>query len=77
MTTQVATSTTFTTPAQAFELRRDTTTSNQSRLQCFSEWWRRIRERHELMTLSDRELADFMCSKADARAEASKWFWEA
>ena len=23
------------------------------------------------------DLADFMCSKADACAETSKWFWEA
>ena len=37
---------------------------------------RRIRQRNELMTLSDYELSDFICSRSDARAEASKWFWQ-
>ena len=65
----------FAAPAGTFRLRRITTLTAFRR--CISEWWRRIRERRELTTLNDRELADFMCSKADARAEASKWFWEA
>jgi uncharacterized protein YjiS (DUF1127 family) len=45
--------------------------------ECVSTWRRRIRQRNELMTLSDHELSDFMCSRSDARAEASKWFWQA
>lgn len=77
MTTQIATPASFAAPAQTIKPREDTVTSNPFRLQRISEWWRRIRERRELTTLSDRELADFMSSKADARAEASKWFWEA
>ena len=44
---------------------------------CVSTWRRRIRQRNELMRLSDYELGDFLCSRADARREASKWFWQA
>jgi uncharacterized protein YjiS (DUF1127 family) len=62
----------FTAPARTFKLGQITGAFRQ----CISEWWRRIRERSELSKLSDRDLADFMCNKADARAEASKWFWE-
>jgi uncharacterized protein YjiS (DUF1127 family) len=75
MTAQIRTFTNFVAPARTFQLRHGTTTLTAFR-QCISEWWRRIRERSELTTLSDRELADFMCSKADAKAEAGKWFWE-
>ena len=77
MTTPVATSVSFSASAQTLEPRANIVTSSPSRLQVISIWWRRIRERRELTALSDRALADFMCSKADARAEASKWFWEA
>jgi uncharacterized protein YjiS (DUF1127 family) len=77
MTTQVTTFANFAASTQTLELRRDTAAAKQSLFRCISEWWRRIRERRELTTLSDRELADFMCSKVDASAEASKWFWEA
>jgi uncharacterized protein YjiS (DUF1127 family) len=66
----------FAAPARPFQLRQGTTTPNTFR-QCISEWWRRIRERNELGKLGHRDLADFMCSKADARAETSKWFWQA
>jgi uncharacterized protein YjiS (DUF1127 family) len=76
MTTQIATFASFVAPAQTAELRGDTATPTPFRLRRISEWWRRIRERNELTTLGHRELVDFMCSTADARAEASKWFWE-
>jgi uncharacterized protein YjiS (DUF1127 family) len=76
MTTQIRTSTCFTVPAHTFLWRNEITT-----LKAFSQyiaaWCRRIRERNELRKLSNRDLADFMCSKADAFAETSKWFWEA
>ena len=76
MTAQIRTLTNFTVPARAFRLRNEITALKAFR-QCISEWCRRVRERNELRKLSDRELADFMCSKADACAETSKWFWEA
>ena len=44
--------------------------------ECVSKWWRRIHQRNELMTLSDQEQSDFLCSRSYARAEASKWFWQ-
>ncbi len=67
----------FAAPTRTFEVHRYTVAANPLHLQCVSRWWRRIRERNELRTLSDRDLADFMCSNADAKAETSKWFWEA
>jgi len=76
MTAQVRILPNFAARARAFQSRQGTTTRNAFR-QCISEWWRRIRERNELSKLSDRNLADFICSKADARAETSKWFWQA
>jgi uncharacterized protein YjiS (DUF1127 family) len=72
MTAQVRILANFTAPARTFQLGQITGAFRQ----CISEWWRRIRERSELSKLSDRDLADFMCNKADARAETSKWFWE-
>jgi len=77
MTKQIAASASFAIPAQSLQPREAAATSNPFRLHCIAEWWRRIRERHELTTLSHRELADFMCNKADVAAETSKWFWEA
>jgi uncharacterized protein YjiS (DUF1127 family) len=77
MTTRATTFANFAAATQTFEVGRDPLAAKRSSLQCFSEWWRRIRERRELATLSDRALADFMCNRADARAETSKWFWEA
>jgi uncharacterized protein YjiS (DUF1127 family) len=76
MCAQIRTLTNFTVPARTFRLRNEITALKAFR-QCISEWCRRVRERNELRKLSDRELADFMCSKADACAETSKWFWEA
>ena len=67
---------TFAVPARTFKWRNKIITLRAFR-QCITEWCRRIRERNELRELSDRDLADFMCSKVDARAETSKWFWEA
>jgi len=76
MTTQVRTPTYFAVPSQTFQSRSQIITLKAFR-QCITEWCRRVRERNELRKLSDRDLADFICSKADARAETSKWFWEA
>lgn len=76
MTAQIRTLTNFTIPCRTFRLRNEIAALKAFR-QCISEWCRRVRERNELRKLSDRELADFMCSKADACAETSKWFWEA
>jgi uncharacterized protein YjiS (DUF1127 family) len=77
MATQTAALASFAAPARTLESHENVATSNPLRLQRMSEWWRRIRERDELMRLGDRELADIGCSKTDAKAEASKWFWEA
>ncbi|HYA29863.1 MAG TPA: hypothetical protein VEI95_13655 [Acidobacteriota bacterium] len=76
MTTQIRTPTYFAVCAQNFQSRGQIITLNAFR-QCITEWCRRVRERNELRKLSHRDLADFMCSKADACAETSKWFWEA
>lgn len=75
MTAQIRMST-FAVPAQTFKWRNRSIALRACR-QRITEWCRRIRERNELRKLSDRDLADFMCSKADAYAETSKWFWEA
>jgi uncharacterized protein YjiS (DUF1127 family) len=76
MTAQIRILTNFAVPARTFWSRNEITSLKALR-QCISEWCRRIRERNELRHLSDRDLADFMCSKADACAEKSKWFWQA
>ena len=76
MTMQIHTSTHFAVPARTFRWRNGIITLIAFR-QRITEWCRRIRERNELRKLSHRDLADFMCSKADACAETSKWFWEA
>jgi uncharacterized protein YjiS (DUF1127 family) len=76
MTAQVRILANFTVPARTFRLRNETTWLRAFR-QCISEWCRRVRERNELRKLGNRDLADFMCSKADACAETSKWFWQA
>ena len=76
MTMQIHTSAHFAVPARTFRWRNEIITLVAFR-QCITEWFRRIRERNELRKLSHRDLADFMCSKADACAETSKWFWEA
>jgi uncharacterized protein YjiS (DUF1127 family) len=75
MTAQIRIST-FVAPARPFQWHNKIITLRAFR-QCITEWCRRIRERNELRKLSDRDLADFMCSKADACAETSKWFWQA
>lgn len=66
----------FSVPVQGLYLRLDTTALITFRRR-IAEWSRRIRERNELRKLSERDLADFACSKADAAAETSKWFWQA
>ncbi len=38
-------------------------------------WRRRARQRKELRMLTDYELRDFLFSRSDAAAEASKPFW--
>ena len=76
MTAQIRILTDFTIPAPTVRLRNEITSLNTLR-QLVSEWYRRIRERNELRELGSRDLADFMCSKADACAETSKWFWQA
>ncbi len=76
MTAHIRISTYFAVPARTFQWRYEIITLKAFR-QCVTEWCRRIRERNELRKLSDRDLADFTCSKADACAETSKWFWEA
>jgi uncharacterized protein YjiS (DUF1127 family) len=75
MTAQIRIST-IAVPTRISEWRNDTITLKAIR-QRITEWCRRIRERNELRKLGHRDLADFMCSKADACAETSKWFWEA
>jgi uncharacterized protein YjiS (DUF1127 family) len=42
-----------------------------------AEWQKRSSGRRQLMTLSDRDLHDIGISRTQARAEASKPFWEA
>jgi len=42
-----------------------------------SEWRQFARSRNELMSLSDRALADIGISRSTARFEASKSFWMA
>jgi uncharacterized protein YjiS (DUF1127 family) len=76
MTRQIRTATYFGVPARTFEWRNETITLKAIG-QGITEWCRRIRERNELRKLNHRDLADFMCSNADACAETSKWFWEA
>lgn len=42
-----------------------------------SEWRARVRSRHELMTLDDRELCDIGLTRTEADKEADKPFWQA
>ena len=76
MTMQIHTSTHFAVPARTFRWRNQIITL-KAFSQCITAWRRRVRERNELRKLSHRDLADFMCSNADAFAETNKWFWEA
>jgi uncharacterized protein YjiS (DUF1127 family) len=39
-------------------------------------WQRRLRQRAELVRLSERDLRDFHMSEAEARREFDKWFWQ-
>lgn len=41
------------------------------------EWRQRARSRHDLMTLSDRDLSDMGLTPQDAFNESCKPFWEA
>jgi uncharacterized protein YjiS (DUF1127 family) len=43
----------------------------------FAEWRRRVRSRHELDRLSERDLADMGLTPLDAANEMQKPFWEA
>lgn len=45
-------------------------------LQRIAEWQRRIAERRELMTLTDRDLRDIRIGRIEAQVEANKPFWE-
>jgi uncharacterized protein YjiS (DUF1127 family) len=40
-----------------------------------SLWWRRARERRELLRMSDRDLRDIALTRIDALREATKPFW--
>ena len=40
------------------------------------EWRRRSRSRRDLMALSNRDLWDIRLTRADAKQEASKPFWQ-
>jgi uncharacterized protein YjiS (DUF1127 family) len=41
------------------------------------EWRQRIRERNEVMMLSDRDLRDIRWTRYEAQVEARKPFWQA
>lgn len=41
------------------------------------EWRRRVRSRNELLTLTARDLHEIGWTRAEAKAEARKPFWEA
>jgi uncharacterized protein YjiS (DUF1127 family) len=41
-----------------------------------TEWRRRVAERRELMTLTDRDLHDIRIGRIEAEVEANKPFWE-
>ena len=56
-------------------VRRPATRGLRALLAIVAAWRRRVRERRELMWLSDRELNDFGASRTDAIAEANKPFW--
>jgi uncharacterized protein YjiS (DUF1127 family) len=43
----------------------------------FAEWRRRMRLRHKLERLSERDLADMGLTRLDAANEIQKPFWEA
>jgi len=40
-----------------------------------SLWWRRARERRELLQMSDRDLCDLALTRVDVLREARKPFW--
>ncbi len=40
-------------------------------------WEERYRQRRQLAGLSDHLLEDFGVTRAEARAETAKWFWQA
>ena len=77
MTTQTASLPSFATSVPTYNPRGAAKSLKTFCLRCISEWWRRMRERRQLARLCDRDLADISCSRADARAEISKWFWQA
>jgi uncharacterized protein YjiS (DUF1127 family) len=41
------------------------------------EWRQRVRERNEVMMLSDRDLRDIRWNRYEAQVEARKPFWQA
>jgi uncharacterized protein YjiS (DUF1127 family) len=43
----------------------------------FAEWRRSVQARHEVVRLSERDLADMRLTRLDARNEMQKPFWEA
>jgi uncharacterized protein YjiS (DUF1127 family) len=48
----------------------------QSALVLLAGWRQRSRTRRHLAALDRRELADLGLTRAQQRAEASKWFWQ-
>jgi uncharacterized protein YjiS (DUF1127 family) len=49
----------------------------ESTITAIRAWQRRLRQRRELLMLSDIELRDLSLSEADVNREAQKPFWEA
>lgn len=49
----------------------------QSILEMLAVWRHRSRTRRHLALLDARELADLGLTRAQQRAEAGKWFWQA
>jgi uncharacterized protein YjiS (DUF1127 family) len=39
-------------------------------------WWRRARERNELMQMNDHDLHDLALTRSDVQRESSKPFWK-
>jgi uncharacterized protein YjiS (DUF1127 family) len=48
-----------------------------SSLEILATWRRRSRTRRQLASLEARVLADLGLTRAQQRAEAGKWFWQA
>jgi len=42
----------------------------------FTDWWHRVRSRHELERLDERDLADMGMTRTDVFNEIQKPFWE-